>query len=124
VDPGADCILSDGCPQIHSAGEVCFKCHQFGTYATGANPATTTHFKDGMFNLHSAHSFSTCYTCHNSHGSEQAHLINFDTTAVTILPGYDSTSAWQWNDTTGIGTCAVICHGTAHGASAIFNYTP
>jgi predicted CXXCH cytochrome family protein len=122
VDPGADCVLADGCDQIHSVGEICFKCHQFGTYATGTNPSTTTHFRKGGDNLHSTHSFSTCYTCHNSHGSEQAHLINFDTSAMTILPGYNSTSAWVWNDSTGTGTCFVGCHDFTHGASA--TYTP
>ena len=114
---GADvCNFVDGCPQIHSVGELCFKCHQYGTYVNGINPPATTHFKDGTNNLHAAHSFAACYTCHNSHGSEQAHLINFDTSVVTIMPGYTSISAWEWNDSTGTGTCSVACHGFAHGA--------
>jgi uncharacterized CHY-type Zn-finger protein len=116
IDPADTCNFVDGCPQIHSIGEVCFKCHQFNTYATGSNPPATTHFKNGTFNLHAAHSFSACYTCHNSHGSEQAHLINFDTTAVTIMPGYNSVTAWDWKDSTGTGTCFVACHGFSHGA--------
>jgi predicted CXXCH cytochrome family protein len=115
IDPLDACNFVDGCPQIHSAGEICFKCHQYNTYATGTNPPTTTHFKNGTSNLHAGHSFAACYTCHNSHGSDQAHLINFDTSVVTIMPGYDSTTAWQWNESAGKGSCSVSCHGFSHG---------
>jgi len=116
IDPADTCNSVDGCPQIHDPGELCFKCHQYNTYATFVNPPATTHFKDANENLHAFHSFAACYTCHNSHGSGQAHLINFDTSVVNIFPGFDSQSAWTWNDATGTGTCYVSCHGFAHGS--------
>lgn len=122
IDPADSCNSVDGCPQIHDPGELCFKCHQFGTYASGINPASTTQFKDGGENLHAFHSFTACYTCHDTHGSEQAHLLNFDTSVATILEGYDSQTAWSWDQATGTGTCYVSCHGAYHGPG--FNYTP
>ena len=63
---------------------------------------------------------AACYTCHDTHGSEQQHLINFDTSVTTITAGYDSQSAWSWNGTT--ATCYVSCHGTGHGTGK--QYTP
>ena len=64
TDPAQSCAQG-GCQPIHTRGELCFKCHQFGTYATGTNPVTTTRFKSGVQNLHAYHSFSACYTCHD-----------------------------------------------------------
>ncbi len=120
IDPNGSC--PGGCPNIHDSGELCFKCHQYGTYATGTNPVSTTHFANGIENLHAFHSFGSCYTCHDTHGSEQAHLINFDTSVVTINPGYTSQSAWQFNSAIGTGTCFVACHDGAHGSGT--SYTP
>jgi hypothetical protein len=122
IDPAESCNSVDGCPQIHDPGELCFNCHQYNTYALGTNAPSTTHFKDGNENLHSFHSFSACYTCHDTHGSEQAHLINFDTSVVTIFSGYDSESAWTWDNAANTGTCYVSCHGGTHGPGA--SYTP
>jgi len=121
TDPSRSCA-PDGCPSIHSSGELCFKCHQYATYATGSNPVTTTRFKTGLENLHAFHSFGSCYTCHDSHGSEQDRLINFDTSVVSITPGYNSQTAWQF--TNGVGTCYIACHDGEHGVDPERQYTP
>jgi hypothetical protein len=112
----------DGCPSVHSQGELCFKCHQYATYATGANPVTTTRFRTGGENLHAFHSFGSCYTCHDSHGSEQDHLINFDTSVVSVSLGFNSQNAWQFAN--GVGTCYVACHDGEHGADPQRQYFP
>jgi predicted CXXCH cytochrome family protein len=110
----------NGSSNVHNTGELCFKCHQYNTYVTTSNPASTTLFRDGTKNLHELHNFGACYTCHDSHGSEQGHLINFDTSIVTLTDGYDSQSAYMVNGTT--GTCFISCHGTSHGTGK--TYTP
>jgi len=98
---------------IHTAGEVCFKCHQANVYSAG-NTSNTWFRKNGGGNLHGDHNFASCYTCHNSHGSGQLHLINFNTAVVTLTAGYNSETAWTWDGTT--GTCYISCHGVPHGA--------
>ncbi len=115
VDPARSCAPG-GCPTIHNPGELCFKCHQFNTYSNGINPASTTMFRNGNQNLHEFHTFSACYTCHDLHGSEQDHLINFDTSVVFVYPGYNSQTAWQFNPVTNTGTCYVACHDGDHGS--------
>ncbi|HEY5903594.1 MAG TPA: S8 family serine peptidase, partial [Anaerolineales bacterium] len=121
-DPTTACTINpDGCPFVQDPGELCFKCHQYGTYAGASNPVTTTDFRKPGQNLHSLHTMAACYTCHDTHGSEQQHLINFDTSVVTILPGYNSKTAWNWNGSH--GTCYVACHGNTHGAISRFQYT-
>jgi thermitase len=123
TDPGQNCAPG-GCPSIHDPGELCFKCHQYNTYATGSNPVTTTRFRKGVENLHTFHSFGSCYTCHDSHGSEQDRLINFDTTVVSISAGYNSQTAWQFNAAANVGTCYVSCHAGNHGADGTKQYSP
>ena len=106
-----------------TGGLVCYKCHQEGTYRTGTNPRTTTHFVKGTRNLHSYHVTTrgvTCYTCHDTHGSENARLINFDTAQVSMLTGYDSQTAWKLN-VNGTRTCYISCHDPA---DPNFTYTP
>jgi len=113
-------VFVDG--QQPSSLEVCFQCHDYATYANNG-PAANTNFRAGNQNLHDTHirSFGgTCYMCHDTHGSEQLHLINFDTATVTINAGYASQSAWVWNGTT--GTCYIACHGQTHGTGK--SYTP
>jgi hypothetical protein len=121
TNPSLSCAPG-GCPSIHDPGELCFKCHQYGTYATGINPVTTTRFRRGTENLHAFHSFGSCYTCHDSHGSEQDHLINFDTTVVSIFSGFNSQTAWNFNAATNTGTCYLSCHDGDHGQSE--QYSP
>jgi predicted CXXCH cytochrome family protein len=123
TDPLASCAPG-GCPSIHNPGELCFKCHQYNTYATGMNPVTTTNFRTGTANMHAFHSFGSCYSCHDSHGSEQDRLINFDTAVVGVDLGYTSQSAWQFNGATGTGTCYISCHSGDHGADTSRQYTP
>jgi thermitase len=104
---------------IQNTGELCFKCHLFTEYATNTT-ANYTRFRNGTgTNLHEFHSFSSCYACHNTHGSEQLHLINFDSAVVTIPAGYNSQTAWTWDGTT--GSCYLTCHGTNHAPE---QYTP
>lgn len=89
--------------------QVCFKCHSYATYVAGGSNADT------QFGFHQFHNggqgtFGTvCYTCHNSHGSEQQHLINFDTNFVTPYAGYNSQNSWVPNGS-GHGTCYITCH--------------
>jgi predicted CXXCH cytochrome family protein len=120
TDTALDCT-GGACAPIHNAGELCFKCHQYNTYAASVNPATTTRFRRGTENLHVFHNFGSCYTCHDTHGSEQDRLINFDTTIVTIDPGHTSQDAWQFNSATNTGTCAVACHGANHSQTESYN---
>lgn len=99
-----------------ASGELCFSCHSYATYVTTSS-TTSTNFRDGGDNLHSEHvgENTTCYTCHDSHGSEQLHLINFDVSAVTILNGRDSQTAWyETTGGNGGGGCFLACHDKDH----------
>jgi predicted CXXCH cytochrome family protein len=109
-----------------ASGEVCFKCHDYATYVT-AQTTTQTHFRSGTENWHYKHAFDLeggqnagCYVCHDTHGSQQLHLINFNTSVVTVNPGRNSQNAWEFNGTT--GTCYISCHGESHGTGK--SYTP
>jgi hypothetical protein len=113
---------NDQIDPIHQIGELCFKCHQYGTYASQSNPPSTTNFRDGSQNLHGLHDFASCYTCHDTHGSEREHLINFDTALVLPASGYNSQTAWQVNSITNARTCFLGCHTVDHDASK--SYTP
>lgn len=113
--------------QPPATGEVCFKCHVYAVYANGNNNnASLTRFRSGADNFHDFHVWGrgsdtiSCYSCHDTHGSEQQHLINFDTSVVAPDAGYNSQTAWVWNGTT--GTCYLSCHGVTHGAGK--TYTP
>ena len=121
TDPAISCALG-GCPSIHDTGELCFKCHQFNTYSSGINSAATTNFRNGAQNLHAFHSFGSCYTCHDTHGSEQDHLINFDTSLVSINLSATSQNSWQYNSAAGTGTCFLACHDGEHDWGQ--SYTP
>lgn len=112
---------SSGGSSIHNTGELCFNCHQAGLYNSNTISATNTGFHSGTSNYHQFHNFASCYTCHDTHGSEQDHLINFDTSSnLTIDTGYTSQTAWVWSGTT--GTCYITCHGASHGTGK--QYTP
>ncbi len=88
--------------------QVCFKCHSYAVYVQ--NTGSNSQFRYHAYHNGGQGTFGTvCYACHNSHGSEQLHLINFDTTFVTPLPGYNSQSAWVPNGA-GHGTCYLTCH--------------
>jgi len=119
-DPATDCGAG-ACGPVHNSGELCFKCHQYGTYAGNTNLGTTTNFRKGNENLHTFHDFTACYTCHDTHGSEQDRLINFNTEVVTTDPGYNSQSAWRFDYATNTGTCAVACHGLNHSSSETYS---
>lgn len=117
IDPSTSCAPG-GCPSIHNTGELCFKCHQYGTYAAGSSSPTWTRFRVGGENLHAFHGFSACYTCHDTHGSGQARLINFDVSQVAV--GGNSENAWTFDASTGIGSCTVSCHGGDHDSSMYY----
>ena len=106
-----------------SSGEICFKCHDYATYA-GEGPASSTLFRDEDDNLHTTHTngeSTPCYICHDTHGSEQLHLINFDTSVVRISGvNRDSKNAWEYDGTS--GTCFLACHQQGHGYGK--SYTP
>lgn len=106
-----------------ASGEICFKCHEYNTYA-GDGPGSNTLFRDGSDNLHKKHvteERAPCYLCHDTHGSEQLHLINFDTSRVTISgTSRNSQNAWELVGST--RTCYLACHGKSHGSSE--SYTP
>lgn len=67
--------------------EVCFNCHNYETYVAGQNNYTNFYAHSNHLNRNWG---VTCYTCHDSHGSEQLHLLNFDSAAVTFLNGRNS----------------------------------
>ena len=99
-----------------ASGENCFLCHSYSIYVTTSS-TTNTNFRKGGDNLHRTHidEGATCYTCHDTHGSEQLHLINFDTSAVTPLNGSNSQSAWVEITTgNGGGGCFLTCHNKIH----------
>jgi hypothetical protein len=78
---------------------------------------TNTNFRKGGDNLHQKHlsENTTCYTCHDTHGSEQLHLINFDTSVVTPLNGSNSQSSWfEITTGNGGGGCFLACHNKIH----------
>jgi hypothetical protein len=103
--------------------EICFKCHDYETYVNDG-PAANTLFRDGGQNLHVVHTQAertSCYVCHDTHGSEQLHLINFDTSVVVISgANRDSQNAWESDGMT--GACFVSCHNQGHGFGK--SYTP
>lgn len=106
-----------------ASGEICFKCHNYSTYVSNGT-ASNTLFRRGSDNLHTKHTDGErvpCYVCHDTHGSEQLHLINFDTSRVTISgTNRDSQNAWEFVGNT--RTCYLACHGKSHGSSE--SYTP
>ncbi|MEW5938585.1 MAG: S8 family serine peptidase [Chloroflexota bacterium] len=109
--------------------EICFTCHRSDVYNASLPTmnVTLTYFRNGaILNLHWKHVYErnvSCYTCHDSHGSEQLHLINFDTRETDIEPGYNSQSAWDAaldpNGVTITASCYITggCHDTE-------SYTP
>lgn len=103
-------VVQDPSPRV-SDQELCFICHNYRAYVTGE--VETSKFKEHKKHMNETWG-TTCYTCHNTHGSEQRHLINFDTTVVTFRNGFDSQSAWYDASATGRPGCNLICHGDDH----------
>ncbi len=101
-------------------GELCFKCHDYNLYVAGTATSTNTGFRTGGTQYHDFHSGGQgafgvpCYECHDTHGSEQQHLINFNSAAITFPAGYNSQNAWVYNPATGVGTCFLTCHNVDH----------
>jgi hypothetical protein len=109
---------------LMAAGEICFKCHSRTTYLTSQTDTNTNFNRNGAQNLHEVHGNGervSCYVCHDTHGSEQLHLINFDTSVVTIKAGYNSQTAWEKVGST--RSCYISCHGVAHGGADQKTYT-
>ncbi|MBI5934812.1 MAG: S8 family serine peptidase [Chloroflexi bacterium] len=108
---------------LPNTGEICFKCHNYSVYVNGAAGSA---FEFHGFHVGGVGSFGvSCYSCHDTHGSEQEHLINFDTSVVSPYPGYNSQTAWAING--GTGTCYLLCHvsggeSVTHGSGK--SYTP
>lgn len=111
--------------RLQASGELCFKCHNYTTYVNGGAAANTL-FRDGGDNLHTKHTNgerANCYVCHDTHGSEQLHLINFNTQVVTITGvNRDSQNAWEIDTATNARSCFLACHGENHGTGK--SYTP
>lgn len=101
-------VASSG-PLPMGPDDLCFDCHQFGSYADGSAPAATMGLS--RFNppaYASGHTFHVsgqgypCYACHGSHGSTtQPGLIMTGRT-----PGLIS-----YTQTADGGTCTPTCHG-------------
>ncbi len=108
----------------YTGGEVCFNCHRYQTYVSGADPADNTNFRKGTRNLHQRHANNgSCYLCHDSHGSEQLHLLNLDLSIsdaqTYLLDGYDgqptdSQSFWQISPDGTEKSCWLVCHNKSH----------
>ncbi len=111
-------VMVNNSPVVPNS-QVCFTCHNYATYVTGGS-SSASHFP-----LHSYHMNktwgTTCYTCHDSHGSEQQHLINFDTSVVTPMGARNSQTAWYYDPATGRAGCWLTCHGQGHDPK---EYTP
>lgn len=102
-------VLTDG-PESSLAYALCYKCHDRSSILR--NDSFRFH------NLHVVQKTTACTTCHDPHGvKNQAHLINFSTTARAASDGrleYRSTGFRS-------GTCTVSCHGKDH---VSVNYAP
>jgi hypothetical protein len=91
-----------------TAGESCFDCHNYDTYANSAAPATVKAYS--RFNpprVEKGHAYHVgekrwpCFTCHESHGSTaRPHLI-----ATGRAPGITS-----YTETAAGGSCSATCH--------------
>ena len=108
----AQYITLDGTPESASAYALCYTCHD-----------RTNILQDRSFTRHNKHIKilnSPCSVCHDSHGiasgqgnpTNNAHLINFDTTIVTAEP---ITKRLEYVSTgPGKGSCYLSCHGRVH----------
>jgi len=110
-------VKVSGAPVVPSS-QVCFQCHNYTTYVTNSNSAT--HFRLHSYHMNKSWG-TTCYTCHDSHGSEQQHLINFDSSVVTPMGGRNSQTAWYYDPVTGRAGCWLTCHNQGHDPK---EYTP
>jgi predicted CxxxxCH...CXXCH cytochrome family protein len=82
---------------------LCFKCH-----------SESDLMNDNSFAEHDKHirgEDAACSVCHDPHGSDQTHLINFDTRVVT--PNSDDELWWR-DDGDQQGSCSLLCHGEDH----------
>jgi predicted CXXCH cytochrome family protein len=112
--------------------EICFTCHRADVYNASASNmnVSLTYFRNGATNrnLHWAHVYNrnvSCYTCHDSHGSNQLHLLNFDTREVDLsVQGYNSESAWQATLNPDGTTLTASCYVDGGGCHSTQSYTP
>ncbi len=103
----ADYITDDNNADItHSTGELCFQCHSYQTYVNGTN--------DTRFTRHNKHNKYSCYDCHDTHGSEKDHLINFDTSHISLPTVTNGQTGYVPGNTVGSGTCYLSCHSKIH----------
>ena len=108
----AQYITQDDTPESASAYALCYTCHD-----------RTNILQDRSFSRHQKHITvlrSPCSVCHDSHGiasgqgntTNNAHLINFDTTVVTAET---FTNRLEYISTgNGKGSCYLRCHGRNH----------
>lgn len=95
-------------PQTYA---LCYRCH-----------SRSSILADESFRLHRLHVVtgrSPCSACHDPHGVQtQTHLINFDRSLVSPVPG----SAIEYRDRGRFtGSCTLVCHGVNH---VNFIYSP
>ncbi len=79
-------------------GDLCFDCHQYGTYGPGASTAASV----SRFPRHGAHAALGvgCWSCHDAHGS-----ADLPSLLVLRSPGLVS-----YGRDAGGGSCATSCH--------------
>ena len=108
----ANYVTTDMTAESADAYALCYSCHERGTILGNQS-----------FTLHSTHivdNKTPCSVCHDAHGissaqgtmTNNAHLINFDTSVVTP----DTVTGKLAYETlgNGQGTCTLTCHGVPH----------
>ncbi len=109
---GANYTTTDNTVESASAYALCYRCHNRNSI-----------LGDETFSLHRMHIVderAPCSACHDSHGipssqgnsSDNTHLINFDISIVSALPGSGELTFRDMGFRR--GTCTMLCHGESH----------
>jgi predicted CXXCH cytochrome family protein len=94
-------LFTDGTPYNPANSALCFKCHSSSVVDSDLSTSWRYHRE------HIENYRANCTTCHDSHAaSQQAHLINFNTTYVLPYNGVISYVSAGANH----GTCTLTCH--------------
>lgn len=100
---------------------LCYRCHERASILADASFRRRFAAAPAGGGGHSGHlaAGAPCAACHDAHGVPEApgtgdhtHLINFDESIVTALPGESSPRYESRGGFT--GACTLVCHGRAH----------
>jgi predicted CXXCH cytochrome family protein len=109
-------VVADSHERASGDYEACWDCHSSSTILEG---------DDAFEEYHETHVIDeehTCAECHDVHGgydSTEPGLIDFSLPLRRdwwfTLPGSQSlSSAYKFSTSTGVGSCAIVCHGKSH----------